>query len=59
MAAQLDLFRPEPMISGETNISGRDVYYDPERCVWTLEPYYFQDELDALTAERKKRVAQR
>lgn len=56
---QLDLFKPEPMIPAAENISGRDVYYCAERCVWTVEPEFFQCELCALTAERKKREAQR
>lgn len=35
---QLDLFKPEPMIKGSTNASGKDVYYCRRRLVWTTDP---------------------
>lgn len=31
-------FYPPPMISGTTNVSGRDVWYDRRRCAWTTDP---------------------
>ena len=35
---QPDLFIPPPMIQGETNASGRDVWYCRRRMVWTIDP---------------------
>lgn len=34
---QPDLFRPAPMISGKTNMSGRDIWYCRRRMVWTID----------------------
>jgi|GEM_PF-6063250 len=30
---------PEPDISGATTVSGRDLWYDRARCVWTTDPF--------------------
>lgn len=35
---QPDLFIPTPTISGETNASGRDVWYCRRRMTWTVDP---------------------
>ncbi len=51
----------KPMISGETNASGRDVWYDQETLCWTVtppEPVWWQDELQQLTEERLARESQ-
>lgn len=39
MTGQLDLFTPPPMILGSTNASGRDVWFDRARSMWTLDPF--------------------
>ncbi len=38
-STQLSLFIPEPDISGSTNASGRDLWYDRARCMWTPDPF--------------------
>lgn len=39
MTGQLELFIPDPMIAGADNASGRDVWYDCARCMWTVDPF--------------------
>lgn len=40
MTEQLSLtLIPEPMIAGADNASGRDVWYDRARCMWTVDPF--------------------
>jgi hypothetical protein len=57
-SAQPDLFAPPPpMIRGETNIPGRDVWYDRRTCTWTTDPSELLMDAAALRAHRAKQVA--
>lgn len=52
----IDLFSPPPMISGSTNGSGRDVWYDFRRCNWTTDPidlFLSDDQLIAKYGEAR------
>ncbi len=53
-AQQFDLFKKTPAISGKTNGSGRDIYYDTRRMNWTTDPAELDMTDDELRAHRLK-----